>query len=169
MLKKVLKNETIIEKRKEDVLKRWNQYLLMNEVDGYENYHEYIIVEHKINDNYSYLNLSENYYGYDLEFAIFDKKDNLIFITNDERKLYFFEKYELDPNINKEKFDNYIKKIENRVNNLDEFEEKEFEPIKVNSIPETEFPKKWSISKMMKKAEKMGFDCIETISDDFTR
>ncbi|WP_368486636.1 hypothetical protein [Spiroplasma sp. DGKH1] len=123
MSNKSLKNGTGIEKTKEDVLKRWSKYLLMNEIDGYENYHEYKISEHKITDEFTMLNLFENYYGYDLEFAIFDKKDNLIFTTNDEKKLYFFEEYKLDPNIHKDKFDNYIKKIENRYDCFENLEE----------------------------------------------
>lgn len=123
MSKKSLENGTVIEKTKEDVLKRWNKYLLMNERDGYENYHEYKISEHKITDEFTMFNLFENYYGYDLEFAIFDKKDNLIFTTNDERKLYFFEEYLLDPNIHKDKFENYINKIENRVDSSEDLDE----------------------------------------------
>ncbi|AGM25487.1 hypothetical protein [Spiroplasma chrysopicola] len=112
MEKEMLKNEYFGEKTKEDVFRRWNKHLALNEKDGYNNYHEYKIHERKTNDKFSSYVLSEDYYGYDVEFAFFDKKDNLIFTTNDEMKVYFFDQYGLDPNIHKDEFNNYIKQIE---------------------------------------------------------
>ncbi|KAF0850615.1 MAG: hypothetical protein EIB84_06005 [Spiroplasma poulsonii] len=122
MSNKALKNELVIEKTKENVLKRWNSYI-KSKFNTAMVFEQYKIFMHKINEEFSYYNLADDYYGYDLEFAIFDKKDNLIFTTNDEKKIYFFEEYLLDPNIYKDKFDNYINKIENRVDSFEDLDE----------------------------------------------
>ena len=122
MTNKELKNSYLSEKTKEDVLNRWNSYI-KSKFSTAMVYEQYKIFTHKINEEFLYANLADDYYGYDIEFAIFDKKDNLIFITNDERELYFFEEYLLDPNIHKDKFDNYINKIENRYDGSEDLDE----------------------------------------------